>query len=470
MKKHKKLAAILAALMILQLVVPCENGMVVHAEESTEAGLEVEYADSLDEVVGKSLHEVSVDELSHDDEMVQKGHYELNASAIDDMMELQSSDEDGISTHASGGITQTFYGVLEQAGTFTYMLLSLAPGQIIQATLAGPNNASIDYDLLLYTYNDDGSLGTCVAESTLNTYINTYTDSNTSKSVEDAVAYINTGNTSQNYALLVFAAMGCSSTETFKLTVSLDNFENFDAGEPNDNPFSAVVIPDGAVISGCNLNVSNDQDWYVWNATSSFAYMMPSLDNSNYTVEVYQADGQSMKLVKTYPNIGLYKIYPGKYYFRVHNEKDNFVSSEYTLSVQAYGVTPARMTVVFNGDMGAGKVPYTWERYNRFESILKPMVIVEDASGYPVFDVGVTLYWKSGARPAEDGNDAWEYEKTDKDGIATFYMVTYLARGVETWEGSGFRHYFDIDDLMYICGDLSISQKVYHLWRSEPIG
>lgn len=130
-----------------------------------------------------------------------------------------------------------------------------------------------------------------------------------------------------------------------------------------------MTIPNGAVISGCNLNVSNDQDWYVWNATSSFAYMMPSLNNSNYTVEVYQADGQSMKLVKTYPSIGLYKIYPGKYYFRVYNEKDNFVSSEYTLSVQAYGVTPARMTVVFNGDMGAGKAPYTVERYNRFESI-----------------------------------------------------------------------------------------------------
>jgi len=462
MKKHKKLALILVMLMIFS----CGNDMVVYAEENTEVGLEVEYADSLDEVVGKSLHEVSVDELSSDYEMEQKDHPGLNISAIDAMTEMQSGNEEGISAYASGGVTQSFNGVIEQEGTFTYMLLSLAPGQIIQATLAGPNNANIDYDLLLYTYNDDGSLGTCVAESTLNTYI----DSSTGKSVEDAVAYINTGSASQNYALLVFAAKGCSSTETFKLTVSLDNFENFDAGEPNDNPFSAVVIPDGAVISNCNLNVSNDQDWYVWNVSASFEYVMPSLSNSDYTVEVYQANGQSMMLVRPNPSNGFYNISPGKYYFRVYNKNENFVSSEYTLSIQAYGKTPAKMTVVFDGDMGSGTVNYTWEGYHRFENILKPMVIVEDAFGYPVLNACVTLYWKSGARTADMGNEDQQPQWTDKDGIATFKMITYHAIGTETWEGSGFRHYFDIDDLRYECEDLSFSQKVYHFWRSEPIG
>lgn len=346
--------------------------------------------------------------------MGQKSHSELNISAIGDMMEIQPGNEEGISAYASSGVTQSFNGVIEQEGTFTYMLLSLAPGQIIQATLAGPNNANIDYDLLLYTYNDDGSLGTCVAQSTLNTYIN----SSTGKSVEDAVAYINTGSASQNYALLVFAARGCSSTETFKLTVSLDNFENFDAGEPNDNPFSAVTIPDGAVVSGCNLNVSNDQDWYVWNASSSFAYMMPSLDNSNYSVEVYQADGQSMKWVEPDSQSGLYNINPGKYYFRVYNKSDSFVSSAYTLSVQAYGTTPARMTIIFNGDMGT-TIPAYGDGYYRFENVLKPMVIIEDASGYPVMGVNVTLYWKSGARTADMGNEDRQIMPTDKDGIAT---------------------------------------------------
>lgn len=411
------------------------------------------------------MHEVSVDELSYDTGMEQKGHAELNASALDAMTEIPSGNEEGISAHASGGITQSFEGVVEQEGAFTYMLLSLAPGQILQATLAGPNNAGIDYDLLLYTYNDNGTLGTCVAESTLNTYINSIPG----KSVEDAIAYINTGSTSQNYALLVFAARGCSSTETFKLTVSLDNFENFDAGEPNDNPFSAVAIPDGAVISNCNLNVANDQDWYVWNVSSSFAYMGLNLSNSNYTVEVYQADGQSMKWVEPNRATGLYAVSPGKYYFRVYNKNDNFVSAAYTLSVQAYGTTPAKMTVVFKSDMGS-TIPAYGQGYYIFESTLKPLVMIEDASGYPVTNVQVRLYWKSGARPPEDGNEADQIRRTDKDGIATFDLVTFLARGVYTWEGSGFRHYYDIDDLLYSCGDLSMSQKVYHLWITEPIG
>lgn len=465
-KQKKRFAVLLALLMVCASILPCG---VVHAEEAGEnnsAGLEVEYADSLDDVIGKSLHEVSVDELSYDAGMEQKSHAGLNTSTLDTVKEISSGNEDGISAHASRGVTQSFEGVVEQEGTFTYMLLSLAPGQIIQATLAGPNNASIDYDLLLYTYNsDNGTLGTCVAESTLNTYIN----SSTGKSVEDAIAFINTGNASQDYALLVFAARGCSSTETFKLTVSLDNFENFDAGEPNDNPFSAVKIPDGAVVSNCNLNVANDQDWYVWNASSSFAYMMPSLSNGNYTVEVYQADGQSMKWVKMDEATGLYKVSPGKYYIRVYNTNDNFVSTAYTLSVQAYGTTPARMTVVFKSDMGS-TIPAYGQGYYIFESTLKPLVVIEDASGYPVYNVGVRLQWQSGARPPEDGNYAEETQPTDKDGIATFELVTFLARGIYTWEGSGFRHYYDIDDLLYTCGDLSMTQKVYHLWISEPIG
>lgn len=468
MGKQKKLAVMLSAFMLCASVLSHGNSIVVYAEENTGTELEVEYADSLDEVVGKSLHEVSVDGLSQDSGMTQKDHSGLNTVSIDTMTEVSVGNEESISAYAAGGMTQSFEGIVEQEGAFTYMLLSLEPGQIVQATLAGPNNANIDYDLLLYTYDDaTGSLVDCVAESTLNTYIN----SSTGKSVEDAVAYINTGNSSQDYALLVFAARGCSSTETFKLTVSLDNFENFDAGEPNDNPFSALEVPDGVVISNCNLNVPNDQDWYVWNVSSSFANMGLNLSNSNYTVEVYQANGQSMIWVSPNSATGLYDIKAGKYYLRVYNKNDNFVSSAYTLSVQAYGKTPARMTVVFDGDMGTTRPSYTWEKYYRFENVLKPMVIIEDASGYPIVGISVDLYWKSGARPEGDAmSEVSDQAKTDKDGIATFETVPYHAIGVDTWEGSGFRHYYDIDDLRYKCGDLSYSQKVYHFWRSEPVG
>ena len=64
------------------------------------------------------------------------------------------------------------------------------------------------------------------------------------------------------YALVVYATQGCSSVETFSLTVSIDEKGYYDSSEPNDSPFTAKSISTGVKITGCNLNVSNSQIVY----------------------------------------------------------------------------------------------------------------------------------------------------------------------------------------------------------------
>ena len=102
---------------------------------------------------------------------------------------------------SANSVTETFTGVLEAEGDTTYLMLTLAPEEIIQATLAGPNDASINYDILLYTVDDAGNLGTCVAGCGLDTYMNEYSDGET-KSVEDALSYIHSGEGNQSHYLL----------------------------------------------------------------------------------------------------------------------------------------------------------------------------------------------------------------------------------------------------------------------------
>lgn len=64
------------------------------------------------------------------------------------------------------------------------------------------------------------------------------------------------------------ASSGCSATDSFSLTVSIDEEGYYDAAEPNDNPFNATTITTGQKVTGNSLNVSNDQDWYVWQVPS----------------------------------------------------------------------------------------------------------------------------------------------------------------------------------------------------------
>lgn len=473
MKKHRFLATTLLMVMTLSLVMPNSNGAIVQAEENDTEILDVEFVDSLEGIAQEALQTVSADVLPHDGGMQHIVPYEVSINDGEILGEVRSSRADGISSYASeNSVTQSFTGTIEKENGLSYLLVTLAPGDILQATLSGPDNKNINYDLLLYTYND--GLDICVAGSTLETYMNTYYDEAgnklAEKSLEEGISYINSGDANQTYALIVYASTGYSSTENFVLTLSIDEEGYYDASEPNDSPFSAVTISVGAIITGCNLNVINDQDWFVCNVPSTINALF-SLNNSNYCFEVYSAVGSAMKLVN--PKSGrTYSLNPGNYYIRVCNRNASFTSSDYTLTMQPYGTTPAKLKVSFNGDLGTAKAAYPEGSYHRFKNTLSPSVLVMDASGYPVPFVEVTMTWLG-----EDRDDSENEEQSvfaDSNGIADFnYRVIRESRGNHSYLLSGpvaTRHYYDIDGIIFNCGKAIVKQIVYHFEQTVYVG
>lgn len=374
---------------------------------------------------------------------------------------------------SANSVTETFTGVLEAEGDTTYLMLTLAPEEIIQATLAGPNDASINYDMLLYTVDDAGNLGTCVAGCGLDTYMNEYSDGET-KSVEDALSYIHSGEGNQSYALFVVASSGCSATDPFSLTVSIDEEGYYDAAEPNDNPFNATTITTGQKVTGNSLNVSNDQDWYVWQVPSTIYGVSMNLSETGYAAEIYYAiDDGAMVLVKP-TSSGIYKLGSGYYYIRVHNVSNNFVSSDYTLSFQPYGNTASKINVAFNGDQGSSKVNYGAGSYYRAKSKISPTVTVLDSSGYPVVGQSVLLVWQSGCWSEGSGNfERRQTVTTDSSGKATFNLSLPPAMGNYSYvNGSAitFEHYYDTAAFGVYCGSVSYTQAMYHFAYSSYVG
>lgn len=470
MKRKKFLAMIFAAMMVLGISFDNEV-KVSAAENDVETGLNVKFVDTLDGIAEEAIHTVSVAELSHEHNMQTNTPLDISISEEECMGEFPSNGADSISAYSSvNSITQEVTDIIDTEGGWKYLLITLAPGQILQATLAGPGNNDINYDLFLYTCND-GALDTLVSASTLTTYMNDY-GGNSIKSVEDGVSYINTGNANQEYALIVSATTGYSSTETFALTISIDEEGCYDAAEPNDSPFDAVSISTGTKVVKGNLNVSNDQDWFEWNVPSAISGFSLSLSNSDYTAEVYYASGSSMVLVKPDGN-GFYGYNSNYCYIRVYNLNKNFASTDYTLTIQPRGKTAATIYTTFDGDMGTDKATYLHGEYYRFQNILKPSVLVVDSSGYPVNNQDVKLTWISGSWNDFTGNSQREqFIVTDNNGRGSFNLEVPVSLGTHSYLLSGaitFRHYYDVDGIMFQCGDVVDQQIVYHFARSEYI-
>lgn len=425
----------------------------------------------MDGVSEQALEVISVEELLHQDMLHENISSCISVSEGNCIGNFQTNGMSDISLCSSANsFTQSFTGTIDEEGEFSYLTVTLAPGEILQSTLLGPNDSAINYDLLLYSIVDN-SFDSFIKGSTLSTYINTYADGS-SKSVEDGISYINTSDTLQTYALIVIASEGCSTTEPFLLTVSIDEEGYYDAAEPNDSPFDAVMVTTGAIITNSNLNVTNDQDWYVWNVPSTISGTSITLSNSEYSVEVYRASGSSMILVNP-DSSGVYNLNTGYYYIRVYCKNDDFNSSEYTLTFQPYGKIASRIVVSFNGDMGANKVTYPEGSYYRFRDTLYPSVLILDASGYPVISQTVTLTWLSGSWNESTGNsERSQTIITDNSGRGSFNMTVPTSLGYNSCLLSGaitFRHYYDIDGIVFQCGSASASQIVYHFSYSDYI-
>lgn len=421
---------------------------------------------------------------------------EINGETLKDHKQLKTKTKNRAATPYSSdkSVTQVFDGItLEAENDYVFLPITLAPGDIIQATLESPGNADLDYDLLLYEY-DDAELGEELLQRGLTTYLNNY--NGTMKTVDEGLSYINETVNSKDYALLVFASKGYSTTESAKLTVSLDENGYYDSFEPNDSPFDAISITENVQITGNTLNVSNDQDWFVWKVPSSLKKASILMDNENYSVEMYVASGLSMVLQNP-DSSGNYILGHTYYYIKVFNKSSDFVSGSYNLKIQSGSQqtppptvtptptptatpiptvtpTPTPTSVVKNikiksvtSDTSPNKVDYGYGSFYRFKKNFTVTFKVTDKSGNPVTNEPLFCLWESGSWVEGSANHQREgIGVTDANGEVQISIEGPAAVGSYSYETSGpviIRHYYDIDALVYKCGDVIDGVNMYHL-------
>lgn len=271
------------------------------------------------------IKEVDINELTQQPSALNSSMVQLSNESLDGGNELLFS----IPFGTTRSITQSWTETIANQGEISFVFVSLERGQILNASLVCPRKASLNYDLFLYEMDANGNLVRMVSDSTTETYIN----SQTGKTVDEGISYINNSATVKEYAVIVSATKGGSTTDTFKLTISLDEKLNADTAEPNDSAFYAYGVDIGTTISGPSLHVVNDQDWFVMRTTSEFSASKISA-TAGYKTEVYTANGSQLILADERSD-GAYIIRPGMYYIRVFANELNFTPNTYSLSITA---------------------------------------------------------------------------------------------------------------------------------------
>lgn len=279
----------------------------VELETKTNLGL-----DSLNFDKSSSLGIVS----KKNKKKVVKKAYTSYATAADDT----SSDAD-----AETSITQSFTDYITNEDEMKSVTFALTEGSILDASLSCPKNSNLDYNLVLASIDDDGSV-TPIKVSSLGTYV----DPSTGKTVDEGISYVHNQATIGYFALFVLSSAGSSTTESFTLTVSIGNPGIYDSQEPNDSAFEATSIS-GLSASG-SLHVENDQDWYMVDLNAG----LYEVTAGNYKTDMYLV-ATGNKLVKPDLVGSRYIIDDeGTYFVKVSSDKtgDNFKSGSYTLRLE----------------------------------------------------------------------------------------------------------------------------------------
>ncbi len=352
--------------------------------------------------------------------------------------------------------TSTFQSTFEYQGDFSYIPVVLTPGQIVQATLITPEVVGLNYDLFLYE-EDDGYLGDLVDYCDLD-------------GIDDSIAYINNTNNNISLYVLAYATAGYNEEDQYALTISIDGYGYYDSYEPDENAFYAntVAVSGTAVITGRNLNVSNDQDWYAWTVPSTICGADIFVNNNNYSVDVYYtSDGTTMnKIIPT--DDTLYSLPSDTYYIRVRSSGNSFTSSSYSLAIIPYDNTGDSMSIVsMVTDTTNNSAIYAEGLKYRAKFHIVATVRVVNDQGVPVTNRPVKMTWTSGAwNPG-----TWFYtrdvtENTNSSGVAVLDLTIPNAMGEHCFTEYGaqtFTHYYDIDTLSFECDDFSDDLSIYHL-------
>lgn len=375
-------------------------------------------------------------------------------------------------------VTQQVVDTLSAEGDAKYILFSLSQNQVAQITLRSPDNADLNYDLMLYTVSDEGYVEDLVDSSTLATYINS-----SGHTLDDSISCVHTSSDPQQYAVFVYATTGGSSEETFTLTISLDLVSNLDSYEPNDSPYSPTTLTMNSAgsVSGLSLNVINDQDWLLWSNDDGFDKLAVSA-TQGHQVEVYHVENGNQMVLNPYTTVNGERVYSvvGLNYIRVFSETDNanFSYAAYELSLHPYRSAALASTILvsMNGDQGADSyVTYYDTTLFRYTDVLSPTVTVLDSEGRPIEGVSVKMTLASSFWSEASGNQIQTYYSTltDANGCAIFDVHPPATLGTFSVYLPGaisFIHHVDIDALVFTVGDASASTQVYRLAYSEYVG
>jgi len=375
-------------------------------------------------------------------------------------------------------VTQHIPGILETQGSAQYAIFALSQNQVAQLTLHSPDNANLDYDLMLYKINSEGYTEGPIESSSLSTYINT-----NGHTLDESITYIRTEAGTQQYAIFVYARVGGSTNETFTLTISLDLAANLDQYEPNDSPYSptSFTMNTAGIFSGVNLNVINDQDWFLWRNEDGFDKLSISA-TEGHQVEVYHVQNGSQMVLNPYTLQDGVRVFDaaGLNYIRIFSEKNesDFSYANYTVSLHPYRSAAMANTikVTLDGDQGQNSyVTYYGTTLFRYKDVLSPIVQVLDISGRPIEGVSVTMTLVSSFWSESSGNQVQTYYSppTDENGRAVFNVHPPATTGtfaVLLQDAITFRHHVDIDALTFSVGGVSTSEQVYRLAYSEYVG
>lgn len=300
--------------------------------------------------------------------------------------------------------------------------------------------------------------------------------------MDESIGYKRTEAGSQQYAIFVYAKTGGSSTESFTLTVSLDLASNLDSYEINDSPYSPsqITITKDYQIIEANLNVVNDQDWFMWQNTSGFDKLSISV-NQGYQVEVYHVENSNQMVLNNYDIQNGIRVFDasGLNYIRIFSEKSesDFSYASYTASFHPHRsvAMATQIEVSLDGDQGDNSyVTYYGITLFRYKDTLFPTIKVKDSNGNPIEGATVTLTLASSFWSEASGNQIQKFfsPPTGSDGEtvltasppATLGTFAVLLEGAKT-----FMHYVDIDALVFTVdgSSASFSTQVYRLAYSE---
>lgn len=415
----------------------------------------------LDIDIPDSVEQIEEDKVAVERIAVRKGAADTTALITDALQAVnvegdpeEPTDPEEPETPASTIYYGTMNGYLSATDDYLLYPAELTLGDYLQAKLTLPNNAQIDYDLLLF--NSSLSL---IKSSDYITYMNA------AGTIEESIGYLAT--TNEKVYVCVYSVGGGSTTEAYTLNYSITT--NFtDSDEPNENAKEANALDlgeTGTKVTG-KLNSPIDNDWYSFTVLDDPSYykMRFSVSSSSTTngckFELYRNLGNATYFGMQYLGSGTggeVEVPAGEYYLRVvsTNTFENFDASDipaYDLSVaQVSRVDKITLTEIAASD--AITVNYGKGNYKRVDQTHTQLVALKGSAyyyvnGYPKEAVNARIYgevedqqWKEIHRP----DMAYVYGSaiTNSGGSFKIYIDLNTALGGLKYAAPVSTHHYD---------------------------